>query len=101
MIIKQAPQFTLPKIRSQARDADVAPRHAGWTYSFEFDALLQLGRAEEAWRLVRVNLWMHNAAKDPEASVRLITGPLPNIVVSDSKAFSALHSGELDLSWRS
>jgi hypothetical protein len=49
----------------------------------------------------RVNLWMHNAAKDPEAFLRLITGPLPNIVVGDSKAFSGLYSGELNLSWRS
>jgi len=46
----------LRNVRRHARDANVAPHHAGWTYSFEFDALLQLGRTEEAWRLVRRQL---------------------------------------------
>jgi hypothetical protein len=46
----------LRKVRRYARDAKVALRHTGWTYSFEFEALLQLGRAEEAWRLVQRQL---------------------------------------------
>jgi len=46
----------LRNVRRHARDANVAPHHAGWTYSFEFDALLQLGRTVEAWRLVRRQL---------------------------------------------
>jgi hypothetical protein len=43
-------------VRRYARDAKVAARHAAWTFSFELDALLQLGRTEEAWRLVQRHL---------------------------------------------
>jgi hypothetical protein len=46
----------LRKVRRYGREAKVALRHTGWTYSFEFDALLQLSRTEEAWRLVRWHL---------------------------------------------
>jgi hypothetical protein len=44
-------------VRKYARDGKVAVRHAAWIfYSFEFDALLQLGRTDEAWRLVQRHL---------------------------------------------
>ncbi len=48
-----------------------------------------------------VHLRMHNAAKDPEASVLLTTGLSTSIVVGDSKAFSYLSPGYVGLSWRS
>jgi hypothetical protein len=46
----------LRRVRTYAKQSDVAARHVGWTWGFEFDALLQLGRTEEAWRLVRRQL---------------------------------------------
>jgi hypothetical protein len=39
----------LRKVRKYAHDANVAQRHVGWAHRFEFEALLQLGRAEEAY----------------------------------------------------
>jgi len=64
----------LRKVRRYARDANVADRHVAWTWHFEFETLLALGRAEDAWRLVQRQLksWPRRSRWPVERRVRFM-----------------------------
>ncbi len=63
----------LRQVRAYARGKNIHPRHVAWTRQFELEALIQTGRPEAAWRLVRKHLregYPHLASKAPQHRVR-------------------------------
>jgi hypothetical protein len=65
----------LHKVRRYARDVGVADRHVRWTWTVEFEALLDLGRTEEAWRQARRQLrtfWPARSEWPVERRVRVM-----------------------------